>query len=69
MAPLNDWIATIPEAVHDRLEQIASAKREPLETADQLLAAAASLEKTAAAGFSTLSTAGALSRAQSACGI
>jgi len=53
-APLNDWIATIPEAVHDRLEQIVSAKREPLETADQLLAAAASLEKTAAPDFQLL---------------
>ena len=54
IAPLNDWIATIPEAVHDRLEQIASAKREPLETADQLLAAAAPLDKTPVPDFQLL---------------
>ena len=33
-APLNDWIATIPEAVRDRLEHVGSAKRDPMETAD-----------------------------------
>ncbi len=54
IAPLNDWIATIAEAVRDRLEGIASAKREPLETAGLLLAAAAPLDQTAVPDFQLL---------------
>jgi hypothetical protein len=53
-APLNDWIATVAEAVRNRLEHNSSAKREPFETADQLLAAAASLDKTAIPDFQLL---------------
>jgi hypothetical protein len=41
----HDFIASIPEAVHNRLERIASAKRTPLENADLLLAAADALDK------------------------
>lgn len=54
IAPLNDWIATVPEAVHDRLEHIGSAKLEPLETADQLLGVAAPLDKTVVPDFQLL---------------
>jgi len=50
----NDWIASIPEAVRDRLEQIASAKQTPLEIADGLLASAAALEKTGVPDFRLL---------------
>jgi hypothetical protein len=43
----NDWIASVAEAVQDRLNRVPSAKATPLNTADQLLGAAAGLEKTA----------------------
>jgi hypothetical protein len=45
MASGNDWIASISEAVQDRLNRVPSAKAMPLNTADQLLGAAAGLEK------------------------
>ncbi len=40
----SDWIATVPEAVADRLHRTASAKRTPLEIADALLAEVAPLD-------------------------
>ncbi len=48
-----DWgfVATIAEAVHNRLERIASAKQTPLQTADLLEASAARLERSAIADF------------------
>jgi hypothetical protein len=42
----NDWIASIAESVQDRLNRVPSAKMMPLNIADQLLGAAAGLEKT-----------------------
>jgi len=47
----NEWIASIAEAVQDRLGGVPTAKAMPLNTADQLLAAAAGLEKTALPDF------------------
>lgn len=44
-AQSNDWVASIGEAVHNRLEHVASAKRTPLETASALSATAALLSK------------------------
>lgn len=44
----DDWIATVPDAVHNRLRHRASAKRTPLEIADALLAAAAPLDESTA---------------------
>jgi hypothetical protein len=44
VSDINDFIATVPESVHNRLRHVASAKRTPLEIADALLAAAASLD-------------------------
>ncbi|HTS78537.1 MAG TPA: hypothetical protein VMG40_20170 [Bryobacteraceae bacterium] len=41
---VSDWIATVPEAVEDRLHHAASAKSTPLEIADALLAAAGPLD-------------------------
>ncbi len=54
--PPRDWgtVASIPEAVHSRLERVASAKQTPLETADLLTAAAEGLEKAARADFRIL---------------
>lgn len=40
----NDWLATVPEAVENRLRHVASAKRTPLDLADALLQAAAPLD-------------------------
>jgi hypothetical protein len=48
---LNDWIASVVEAVHARLNRMPSAKLTPLSTADQLLGAAASLDKTPVPDF------------------
>lgn len=50
----NDWIASIPEAVADRLEHHASAKQTPPEICEALLASAAMLEKTALPDFQLL---------------
>ena len=50
----NDWIASIPEAVANRLHRIASAKRTPLETADALLTAANALDRSSIPDFELL---------------
>ncbi|HLX43976.1 MAG TPA: hypothetical protein VKR43_11100, partial [Bryobacteraceae bacterium] len=42
----NDWIASIAESVQNRLNRVPSAKMMPLNIADQLMGAAAGLEKT-----------------------
>ena len=52
----NDWIASIAEAVHNRLEHVASAKRTPLETASALVATAGLLSKSAVPDFKLLAT-------------
>ena len=48
---VNDWIASVAEAVQDRLNRAPSAKLTPLTAADQLLGAAASLEKVSIPDF------------------
>jgi len=47
----NDWSASISEAVHNRVDHIASAKRTPLETVSALNATAALLAKSSAPDF------------------
>ena len=51
-----DWgfVASVPEAVHNRLVRIPSAKRTPVETADLLESAAARLEKSQIPDFRAL---------------
>jgi hypothetical protein len=52
----DDWgfVASLPEALHDRLDRVASAKQTPPEIADLLIAAAISLEKAAGEDFQML---------------
>ena len=49
-----DFVATIAEAVHDRIGNVASAKQTPLETADLLSSASLGLEKSAIPDFQLL---------------
>ena len=55
-AQRDDWgsVATIPEAVRNRLDGVASAKRTPLETADLLIATAGALDQAAQPDFRLL---------------
>jgi hypothetical protein len=55
----NDWIASIAESVHNRLEHVASAKSTPLETASALSATAGMLAKSAVPDFRLLAKMGA----------
>ena len=48
---VNDWIASVAESVEDRMNRVPSAKVTPLAIADQLLGAAASLDKTPVPDF------------------
>ena len=52
----DEWspVATIREAVHTRLDRLASAKQTPIETADLLMTAASSLEKASSPDFQLL---------------
>jgi hypothetical protein len=50
------FIASIPEAVHNRLERIPSAKQTPIETADRLESAAGRLDESAIADFKLLAS-------------
>jgi hypothetical protein len=55
-APANDWIASIGEAVGNRVNNVASAKRTPLDICDSLASAAAQLQSSGVSDLQLLAT-------------